>query len=51
MTDAQLEEWIDACDKMEFYGKPAKARRSWKEGRAEALAEIERRNRKGRRIG
>ncbi len=48
MTDEQLLEWIDACNKMETAkNMPAKARRSWKKGREEALAEIEkRRNRK-----
>jgi hypothetical protein len=48
MTDEQLLEWIDACNKMEtIRNMPAKARRSWKRGREEALAEIEKRkNRK-----
>jgi|GEM_PF-2097700 hypothetical protein len=44
MTDEQLLDWIDACDKMEKANKmPSKARRSWKEGRQEALDEIEKR--------
>jgi len=43
MTDEQLLDWIDACTKMEMFVKPNKARRSWKQGRADAQAEIERR--------
>ncbi|MEO9885281.1 MAG: hypothetical protein ABJR05_06725 [Balneola sp.] len=44
MTDEQLLDWIDACDKMEKAKKmPPKARRSWKESRQEAFDEIEKR--------
>ncbi len=43
MSDAQLDDWVDACTKMELHIKHPKARRSWKEGRHDALAEIERR--------
>jgi hypothetical protein len=48
MTDEQLIDWIDACNKMETVKNlPAKARRTWKKGRKEAIAEIEKRgNRK-----
>jgi hypothetical protein len=41
MTDAQLLLWIDACERMRRWVKPAKARRSWTEGRRRAEAEIE----------
>jgi hypothetical protein len=43
MTNEQLVDWIDACNKMEQWIKAAKARRSWKRGRQEALEELERR--------
>lgn len=43
MTDAQLSDWIDACNTMERFLKSPKSRRSWKGARARALAEIERR--------
>lgn len=45
MDDAQLADWIDACNKMEIWVKPAKARRSWKQGRLAAVTELERRRR------
>ena len=44
MTDEQLLDWIEACNKMEKAKKmPSKARRSWKESRLEAFEEIEKR--------
>jgi hypothetical protein len=51
MTDAQLRDWIDACDKMETWVKSAKARRSWVNARADAEAEMARRNEKAGRAG
>jgi hypothetical protein len=45
MNDAQLRDWIDACTKMEEWrGIDGKARRGWKESRAAARAELERRS-------
>ena len=49
MSDAQLEDWIDACAKMEVYVKAAKVRRSWKRSGSDALAEVERRARRTER--
>lgn len=50
MTDQQLVDWIDACNRMETVrNMPAKARSSWKEGREEAIAEMEKRNHKKQR--
>jgi hypothetical protein len=43
MNIDQLIDWISACDKMELWVKPAKARRSWKEGAQKARCELERR--------
>jgi len=43
MTDAELRDWIDACDKMEVSVKPAKARRSWKSSGAKARVELQER--------
>jgi hypothetical protein len=44
MTDAQLVEWIDACQKMEAWPRiEAKGRRGWKDSRLAAELEIERR--------
>ena len=40
LTDEQLLIWLDACDKMMRWVKPAKARRTWKAGRERAEAEI-----------
>ncbi len=40
MTDTELRDWLDACTKMEFHVKPAKARRSWKAGALEAEIEL-----------
>jgi hypothetical protein len=40
MSEAQLHDWIDACNKMEAWVKSAKARRSWKRAREEAEAEL-----------
>jgi hypothetical protein len=40
MSEAQLHEWIDACDKMEAWVKPPKARRMWKQAGEEAEAEL-----------
>lgn len=44
MTDEQLRDWIDACDKMETWVVAAKARRGWRESGIDAQAELERRN-------
>jgi hypothetical protein len=30
MTDEQLRDWIDACQRMEKWVKPAKARQGWR---------------------
>jgi len=44
MDNAQLRNWIDACQKMEQWsGVGAKARRGWKESGIAAQAELERR--------
>ena len=43
MTEEELRDWIRACDKMETYVKPAKARRGWKASGIEARAELARR--------
>jgi hypothetical protein len=44
MTELQLRDWIDACERMEAWPHtPRKARRDWKAGRAEAAAELIRR--------
>jgi hypothetical protein len=43
MSIEQLHDWIDACSKMERWVDFNKARRSWKHGREEALAELARR--------
>jgi len=52
MTDSQLLEWIDACDRMEKWPHIAnKGRRSWKSGREEAQLEIDRRAKKRGVIG
>lgn len=52
MTDSQLLEWVDACDKMERWPHIAnKGRRFWKNGREEAQLEIERRTKKRGVIG
>ena len=45
MTEDELRDWIEACDKMEVQVKPAKARRGWKSSGAAARAELERRRR------
>jgi hypothetical protein len=39
----QLQDWIDACTKMERWVDFNKARRSWKRGREDATAELARR--------
>jgi ribosomal protein L13E len=44
MTERQLRDWIDACEHMEQWTHAQrKARRDWRAGRAEAVAELERR--------
>ena len=43
MTDDQLRDWIDACEKMESWVKASKARRSWKLSGHDAEAVLERR--------
>jgi len=44
MTEQQLRDWIDACDRMDAWPHTAnKARRDWKNGRAAAVAELARR--------
>jgi len=44
MTDAQLREWINACDVMKHWRRtPNKARRGWTASRAEAIAELDKR--------
>ena len=43
MSDAQLRDWIHACEKMENWVKHAKARRKWRLGGVEAEDELERR--------
>jgi hypothetical protein len=44
MTEAQLHDWIDACDRMEAWKHITnKARRGWKDSRAEAVTELARR--------
>ncbi len=48
MTAAQLRDWIDACNKMEAWVKPAKARRTWKKAREDAELHLQARAR-GRR--
>jgi len=48
MSDSQLLEWIDACNRMEPWVKFAKARRTWAAARADAEAEIARRKAKGK---
>ena len=50
MTIEQLRDWIDACEKMEAWVKPPKARRSWKHSGQEAIAELEGRARSPNRI-
>ena len=44
MTDAQLRDWIEACEKMEVWVGDAKARRGWRLSGIEAENELERRN-------
>lgn len=46
LTDAQIRDWIAACDKMERWVTAAKARRGWRLSRNEALAELARRTNK-----
>jgi hypothetical protein len=50
LTDAQLQLWLDACDKMMRWVKPAKARRTWKAGRERAEAEIAKRKERAARL-
>ncbi len=40
MTEAQLRDWIAACNTMEAWVKPAKARRTWKRAREDAEAHL-----------
>ena len=44
MTDDQLRDWIQACEKMENWVRHAKARRGWRLSGIEAGDELERRN-------
>lgn len=44
MTDNQLRDWIDACEKMEIWVGHAKARRGWRVSGIEAEDELKRRN-------
>jgi hypothetical protein len=50
MTGEQLLDWIEACSKMERWFRFSKARRSWKEGRRQALAELEKRQNAARNL-
>ena len=50
MSDEQLRDWIDACDRMERWVSASKARRSWRIGGIEAENELQRRN-SGKTIG
>jgi len=43
MTIDQLRDWIDACEKMERWLKPAKARRTWRRSGLEAREKLQRR--------
>ena len=43
MTDEQLVDWIDACEKLEMWVGAAKSRRSWRQSGNEAETELERR--------
>ena len=43
LTDEQLLDWIDACNKMERWVKVNKARRTWVRSRDDAEAELIRR--------
>ena len=43
MSVEQLRDWLAACSKMELWVKPAKARRAWRLGLREAIAELDRR--------
>ena len=45
MTDTELRNWLDACTKMEFHVKSAKARCSWKAGSVKPIL-----NSRGERI-
>ena len=48
MSVDQLRDWIAACDAVEAWkGTPAKTRRDWKRGSAEAVAELMRRGEVG----
>ena len=51
MTEAQLLDWIDACNKMESWVGAAKARRTWKAAREDAEQELSRRALAKGRIG
>jgi hypothetical protein len=51
MTDAQLVDWIDACQRMEAWPRiEGKARRGWKSSRAAAELEIEHRAAKRQKL-
>jgi hypothetical protein len=49
MTNEQLVDWIHACNAMEKWVSHNKARRGWKQGRADAEAEIQKREDKAKR--
>lgn len=44
MTDDQLRDWIDACEKMERWVDAAKARRDWRLSGIEAQDELDHRS-------
>ncbi|WP_339888945.1 hypothetical protein [Rhodopirellula europaea] len=44
MTDHQLRDWIQACEKMENWVGHAKARRGWRLSGVQAEKELDRRN-------
>ena len=46
MTEDQLRDWIDACEKMEQWVDAAKARRGWRLSGIEAQSELDRRSSK-----
>jgi hypothetical protein len=49
MAKEQLIDWIHACNAMEKWVSHNKARRGWKQGRADAEAEIQKREEKAKR--
>jgi len=49
MTEAELSLWINACDKMVIWVRPAKARQTWRAGRKRAELEIAKQEARSRR--